>query len=74
MVDRFGHEDCTSLRAESEAAIAIFQEFVETDPLLLLGLVSPKVVRWANGELDDPAELVPNEPAAQRMYEDTDEL
>jgi uncharacterized protein len=70
MVDRFGHEDCDSLRAESEAAIAIFQHFVETDPLRLLGLVSPKVVQWANGELDDPDQLRPNEPAAQRIREE----
>ncbi len=70
MVDRFGHEDCQSLRKESEAAIAIFQHFIERDPLRILGLVSPKVVRWANGELDDPEELAPNEPAARRMLAD----
>lgn len=70
MVDRFGHEDCKSLRAESEAAIAIFQHFVETDPLQLLGLVSPKVVKWANGELDDPDQLRPTEPAAQRVHDE----
>jgi uncharacterized protein len=70
MVDRFGHEDCQSLRKESEAAIAIFQHFAETDPLQVLGLVSPKVILWANGELDDAEELIPNEPAAQRMHTD----
>ncbi|HXZ00061.1 MAG TPA: radical SAM protein [Stellaceae bacterium] len=73
MVDRFGHEDCRSLRAESEAAIAIFQHFADTDPLLLLGLVSPKVVRWANGELADPEELMPTEAAARRVREETAE-
>jgi uncharacterized protein len=67
MVDRFGHEDCQSLRAESEAAIAVFQHFAESDPLQLIGLVSPKLVRWANGDLNDAAELLPNEPAAQRI-------
>jgi uncharacterized protein len=70
MVDRFGHEDCQSLRKESEAAIAVFQHFAENDPLQVLGLVSPKVVRWANGELDDATELTPDEPAAQRMHGD----
>jgi uncharacterized protein len=68
MVDRFGHEDCRSLRADSEAAISIFHHFAETDPLQLLGLVSPKVVQWANGEIDDPEELRPSEPAAQRVH------
>ena len=67
MVDRIGHEDCQSLRAESEAAIAIYQHFAEDDPLKLLGLVSPKVVKWANGELKDPKELAPSEPAALRV-------
>jgi uncharacterized protein len=69
MVDRFGHEDCRSLRAESEAAVAIYQHFVENDPLQLLGLVSPKLVQWANGELDDADELRPTEAAAQRVHE-----
>jgi hypothetical protein len=69
MVDRFGHEDCESLRAESEAAIAIFQHFAEDDPLKLLGLVSPKVVKWVNGELKKPADLTPSESAAQRVHE-----
>ena len=64
MVDRFGHEDCRSLRAESEAAIAIYQHFVERDPIQLYGLVSPKSVKWVNGELEDPDELMPTEPAA----------
>jgi uncharacterized protein len=68
MVDRFGHEDCRSLRAESEAAIAVFQHFAEIDPLQLIGLVSPKMVQWANGELEDPGELLPTEAAAQRVH------
>jgi uncharacterized protein len=68
MVDRFGHEDCRSLRAESEAAIAIYQHFAERDPVLLYGLVSPKIARWINGELEDPDELMPSEPAAQRLH------
>jgi uncharacterized protein len=70
MVDRFGHEDCRSLRTESEAAIAIFQHFAETDPLSLLGLVSPKVVQWANGEIDEADELAPVEAAALRIRPD----
>lgn len=65
MVDRFGHEKCDSLRAESEAAIIVFRHFARTDPIQLLALVSPKVVRWANGELDDAEQLLPNEPAAE---------
>lgn len=65
MVDRFGHEDCRSLRAESEAAIAIYQHFAESDPVKLYGLVSPKIAKWINGELDDPDELLPTEPAAR---------
>lgn len=64
MVDRFGHEDCKSLRAESEAAIAIYQHFAEQDSVLLYGLVSPKIVKWINGELEDPDQLMPSEPAA----------
>ncbi len=64
MVDRFGHEDCASLRAESEAAIAVYQHFVEEDPVALYGLVSPKIVKWIQGELEDPEELEPTEPAA----------
>jgi uncharacterized protein len=67
MVDRFGHEDCASLRAESEAAIAVYQHFAETDPVRLLGLVSPKVVQWMDGALDDPQALMPTEPAALRV-------
>jgi uncharacterized protein len=70
MVDRFGHEDCEALRAESEAAIAIYQHFAERDPLALLGLVSPKVVKWANGSLNRAAQLEPAEPAAQRIRAD----
>jgi len=67
MVDRFGHENCLSLRAESEAGIAIFQHFVENDPIQVLGLVSPKVVKWVNGELNDASELTPTEAAASRV-------
>lgn len=67
MVDRFGHEDCASLMAESRAAIAVYQHFTETDPVRLFGLVSPRLVRWAAGELDDPDEIAPTEPAAERV-------
>lgn len=63
MVDRFGHEDCRALRAESEAAIAVFHHFTE-DKTPLFGLVSPKLVQWANDELDDPKALQPSEPGA----------
>lgn len=65
MVDRFGHEDCQSLRAESEAAIAIYQHFVERDPIQLYGLISPKIAKWINGEIEDADELMPTEPAAR---------
>lgn len=61
MVDRFSHEDCRSLMAESEAAVAIYQHFMEQDFAKLFGLVSPKVVKWINGELEDPEELLPTE-------------
>lgn len=83
MVDRFGHEDCSSLRAESEAAIAIYEYFASTDPVKLYALVSPKLARWASGELDDPAELridespsgtianVEKPPYAERLYQIT---
>ena len=64
MVDRFGHEDCDALRAESEAAIAIYQHFAERDLTLLYGLVSPKMARWVRGELNDPGELLPTEAAS----------
>lgn len=65
MVDRFGHEKCDSLRAESEAAIIVYHHFAKTNPVQLLALVSPKVVKWTNGELNDPDELAPLEPAAE---------
>lgn len=65
MVDRFGHEKCDSLRAESEAAIIVYRHFARTDPVQLLALVSPKIVRWANGELEDAEQLAPTEPAAE---------
>jgi uncharacterized protein len=67
MVDRFGHEDCRSLMAESECAISIFQHVRERDETLLYGLVSPKIAKWVNGELEDEAELLPNEPAAEKI-------
>jgi uncharacterized protein len=67
MVDRFGHEDCRSLMAESECAISIFQHLREIDETLIYGLVSPKIAKWVNGELDDEAELLPNEPAAEKI-------
>lgn len=70
MVDRFGHEDCRSLRGESEAAIAIYQHFAERDMVELYGLISPKVAKWVKGELDDPEELLPREPAATRVGSD----
>lgn len=54
MVDRFGHEDCNSLRAESEAAIAIYQHFVEEDPTMLYALVSPTIAKWIRGEGNSP--------------------
>jgi uncharacterized protein len=65
MVDRFGHEKCDSLRAESEAAVIVYTHFAETDPIQLLSLVSPKTVAWANSEIDDAAVLLPTEPAAE---------
>jgi hypothetical protein len=33
----------------------------ERDPIHLYGLVSPKMVKWANGELEDPEALRPTE-------------
>ena len=65
MVDRFGHEKCDSLRAESEAAVIVYTHFSEADPIQLLALVSPKTVAWANDEIDDAAALLPVEPAAE---------
>ncbi|HEX8217030.1 MAG TPA: radical SAM protein, partial [Allosphingosinicella sp.] len=65
MVDRFGHEKCDSLRAESEAAMIVYRHFARTDPVQLLALVSPKIAQWANGELDDAEALAPTEPAAE---------
>lgn len=67
MVDRFGHENCASLRAESEAAVAIYQHFAERDVVGLYGLVSPKIARWVAGELDDADELAPTEAAALKV-------
>lgn len=67
MVGRFGHEDCKSLRAESEAAIAVYQYFAERDLVQLYSLVSPKIVRWINGELEDARELMPTEPTVKRQ-------
>lgn len=68
MVDRFGHDDCGALRKESEAAIAIYQHFMDRDPLKLLALVSPRVVRWANGQLRSARALAPTEPAAEQVH------
>ncbi len=65
MVDRFGHENCDILCAESEAAIQVFYHFAAHDPMQLVALVSPKITRWMNGALNDPGELAPTEPAAQ---------
>jgi uncharacterized protein len=45
-VDRFGHDDCASMRAESEAAIAIYAHFARTDITRLYSLVDPSVARW----------------------------
>lgn len=56
MVDRFGHEDCDVLRAETEAAIAIYQHFMETDPAAIYGLVSPEIVRFIRGKVASAAE------------------
>ncbi len=65
MVDRFGHEKCDILRAESEAAIKVFHHFSTNDPLQLLSLVSPKITKWMDSKLNDPNELRPSEPAAE---------
>jgi len=65
MVDRFGHEKCDSLRAESEAAIIVYRHFARTDPVQLLALVSPKIVQWANDDLNDAESLMPTEPGAE---------
>lgn len=65
MVDRFGHEKCDSLRAESEAAIIVYRHFARTNPLQLIALVSPRIAQWANGDLDDADALEPTEPAAE---------
>ncbi len=53
MVDRFGNEDCQSLKSESESAIAIYKHFADRDPIQILGLVSPRFVKWINEELED---------------------
>lgn len=45
-VDRFGNDDCAAMRAESEAAIAIYQHFARTDPTRLYALVDPSIVEW----------------------------
>jgi uncharacterized protein len=65
MVDRFRHEDCDALRMESEAAIAAYQHFAVTDPSKLYGLVSPKLVRWLDGEEDQGDEPVTLSPARE---------
>jgi len=65
MVDRFGHEKCDSLKAESEAALLVYKHFFKTDPIKLLTLVSPKIVAWAEGVITNPEELALTEPAAE---------
>ena len=65
MVDRFGHEKCDSLKAESEAALMVYQHFARTDPIKLLTLISPKVVQWAEGHITDPDHLALTEPASE---------
>lgn len=65
MVDRFGHEKCDSLRAESEAAIIVYRHFARHDPVRLITLVSPKIAKWACGELNDAEELALTEAAAE---------
>jgi radical SAM protein with 4Fe4S-binding SPASM domain len=67
MVDRFGHEDCRSLMAESECAISIFHHLREKDKTLIYGLVSPKIVKWINGDIVDAENLLPTEPAAEKI-------
>ncbi len=54
MVDRFEHEDCNALRAESEAAIAVYQEISEIDEVLLYCLVSPELAKWVHGQSETP--------------------
>jgi uncharacterized protein len=49
MVDRFGHEDCEALRAQSESAIVVFAHFAERDPMRLLALIDPEIVTWMDG-------------------------
>jgi len=65
MVDRFGHEDCDVLRAESEAAIQVFHHFAKRDPLRLVALVSPEITRWMNGIPDNPSDLDLTEPESK---------
>jgi uncharacterized protein len=65
MVDRFGHEKCDSLRAESEAAVIVYRHFARTDPIRLVALVSPEIVQWAEGALDDAESPAPTEPSAE---------
>jgi uncharacterized protein len=50
MVDRFGSEPCDLLKTEAETAIAIYHTFAESDPVALLSLVSPALVKWAGGD------------------------
>jgi radical SAM protein with 4Fe4S-binding SPASM domain len=69
MIERFGHEKCDVLRSESESALLVYQYFANRDPIKLLTLVSPKIVQWANGELDDADALLPLEAAARMARE-----
>ncbi|MBW2058028.1 MAG: SPASM domain-containing protein [Deltaproteobacteria bacterium] len=50
MVDRFGHEDCAILQTETEAAIAVYLELMESDPPALYGLLSPRLVSFIRGQ------------------------
>jgi uncharacterized protein len=50
MVDRFNKDDCAAIKAESEAAITVFNHFKDGDEHRLYGLVSPKIVDWIENE------------------------
>jgi hypothetical protein len=49
MSDRFGADDCAAIRAEIEAAIAVYVYFAAHDVAHLYALVSPAIARWATG-------------------------
>lgn len=46
MVVKFGEDDCEVIKKESEVAIGVYNHCIETDPVLLYGLVSPEIVSW----------------------------